>query len=91
LEQGLDPAWRASMPIRLYNKDTGEVLGDLTPEQVDQLQQFLEEESPEDQDYWINAEELDYMAEEGFDPVLLTLLRDACTSDEGLEIEWREE
>jgi len=79
------------MAIRLYNKDTGQPLGELTADQLQQLQDFLEEESPEDRDYWLNPEELEHMAEEGLDPALLEMLRAACTSEEGVEVEWREE
>lgn len=79
------------MPIRLFNKDTGKELGEISPEQLEQLQDYLEAESEEDHDYWINSEELDFMEEEGLDPALLKMLRDACTSEDGVEIEWKEE
>jgi hypothetical protein len=79
------------VPIRLLNRDTGKELGEIAPEQLDQLQQYLEAENAEDHDYWINGEEIDFMEEEGLDPALLKLLRDACTSEEGVEIEWKEE
>ena len=79
------------MPIRLYNKDTGEVLGEISPGQLEQLQEYLEEENPDDHDYWVNGEELDFMEEEGLDAALLKLLRDACKTEEGVEIEWKEE
>jgi len=81
---------RCVVAIGLYNKDTGKELGEITPEQLEQLQDYLEEENEADHDYWINAEELDFMEEEGLDPALLKLLRDACTSEEGVEIEWKE-
>jgi len=77
--------------IHLINKDTGAAIGDITPEQLEQLQDYLEEESEEDHDYWINPEELDFMEEEGLDPALLKLLRDACTTEDGIEIEWKED
>ena len=79
------------MAIRLFNKDTGKEIGEITAEQLEQLQDYLEEESEEDHDYWINGEVLDAMEEEGLDAALLKLLRDACTNaEEGVEIEWKE-
>jgi anti-anti-sigma regulatory factor len=78
--------------IHLFNKDSGKELGEITAEQLEQLQDYLEEESEDDHDYWINGEELDFMEEEGLDAALLKLLRDACTNpEEGFEIEWKED
>jgi len=77
--------------IRLYDKDSGKLLGDITEDQLRQLQSFLEEEDEEDSDYWINPEAIDYMEEEGLDPAVVKMLRDNCTSEDGMEIEWREE
>ena len=81
------------MPIRLFNKDSGAYLGELTEEQLDQLGEFLESEGPEDHDYWINSEEVELMEQEGVDPGLVKLLKEAVGPDneDGIEIEWREE
>jgi hypothetical protein len=81
------------MPIRLYNRDTGAVLGDVTPEQLEELGEFLEQEGPEEHEYWINNEELEVMEEEGLDPILVKLLKDAVVAagEDGIEIEWRDE
>lgn len=50
---------------KLYNATTGAELGEITDEQLEFLQDQLEEESAEDQDYYINQETLDYFAEQG--------------------------
>ncbi len=80
------------MAYHLYNKLTGADLGEITAEQLEQLEDLLEEEGEEDQDYWVDTEVLDYMEEEGADAALLTKLRDALgDSEEGMELELREE
>jgi hypothetical protein len=77
-----------SAPIRLYDKTAGELLMTITPEQLRQLQDGLEEEFPEDHDYYINADTLDYLAARGVDAVVLDRLRDALGAREGFDILW---
>jgi hypothetical protein len=81
------------MPIRLYNKDSGALLGEVTEEQLEELGDFLEKEDADDHDYWINSDEVELMEEEGVDAGLVKLLKDAVGKDneEGVEIEWRQE
>ena len=79
------------MPIRLYNKDTSALLGEITPEQLQTLKDLLEEESAEDRDYYVDLDTLEVMAEEGADEKLLALIRPHIGEDEGIEIEWRDE
>jgi hypothetical protein len=81
------------MPIRLFNKDSGALLGEVTEEQIEELSEFLELESPEDHDYWINSEEVELMEQEGLDPEVVALLKTAVGADneEGIEVEWRKE
>src|SRR5207249_4463765 len=45
--------------IQLYDKETGASLGAITEEQLQFLADQLEEESPQDQDYYINEPTLD--------------------------------
>jgi hypothetical protein len=78
------------MATHLFNKDTGADLGEISADQLEQLEEFLEEEGEGDHDYWINPEVLDYMEEEGADPELVKRLRDVAGDEEGIEIEWRE-
>jgi hypothetical protein len=74
--------------IQLRDKDTGAVLGTLTEEQLHFLQDQLEEESPDDTDYYINTATLDMFEEQGADRALLALLRQALGSREDMEIQW---
>ncbi len=74
--------------IRLTNKETGAVLGEITEEQPRSLVGGLEEEDSSDSDYWIDADTLDFLREEGADEALLSLLASAIEGSEGAEISW---
>ena len=74
--------------IQLYDKETGAPLGAISEEQVQFLVDQLEEESPEDQDDYINEPTLDAFEEAGADPALLVLLRKALGDREEIEIRW---
>ena len=74
--------------IQLYDKETGASLGTITEEQLQFLVDELEEESSEDQDYYINEPTLDAFEEAGADPALVALLRKALGEREEMEIRW---
>ena len=87
------------MAIRLYIKDsdapaTGTEgrrdIGAISSEQLQLLIDLLEEEGPGDQDYWVDKDILEYLEQESVDAELLALLKPHVT-DEGIEIEWKEE
>ena len=73
--------------IQLYDNETGASLGAIT-EQLQFLVDQLEEESAEDQEYYINEPTLDAFEEAGADPALLALLRKALGEREEMEIRW---
>jgi hypothetical protein len=75
--------------IRLYDATTGAPIGSITEAQLAFLEEHLEEESAEDQDYWINAEVLDFFEEHGGDAGLITLLRGALAGRDDMEIRWQ--
>ncbi len=79
------------MAYALYIKDSGELLGTLTAEQLDGLMELLEEEDTQDHDYYIDRDVLTFLEEEGADEGVLALLRPHVTDEEGVEVEWREE
>jgi hypothetical protein len=81
------------MAYRLYNKDTGNLIGELSTEQLQELIDLLEEESDDDRDYYVDQDILAFMEEEGADKALLELIRPhiGAGEDAGIEIEWREE
>ncbi|MCL6568900.1 MAG: galactosyldiacylglycerol synthase [Deinococcota bacterium] len=73
---------------KLYNATTGAELGEITDEQLEFLQDQLEEESAEDQDYYINQETLEYFAEQGADRALMDLLQAALAGRDEIDIRW---
>ena len=77
--------------IHLYNAATDDFLGSITPEQFEFIQADLEEESTEDQDYYINQVTVDWLESEGADPELVALLRDALDEMDEMDIRWERE
>ena len=74
--------------IDLYNAATNELLGTISEADLQVLIDKLEEESEEDQDYYIDADTLDLLAEDGAPEQLVGLLRGALGSSEGIDIRW---
>jgi hypothetical protein len=74
--------------ITLKEKDSGRWLGTLTESQLQFLQEQLEEEDQEDQDYWINRATLDLFCDNGADPALVEMLDQAMGDREEIEILW---
>jgi processive 1,2-diacylglycerol beta-glucosyltransferase len=74
--------------IKLYDSETGTALGPISDEQFTFLEDHLEEESGEDQDYYFSAETIDALEEEGADAELVALLRRALGDREGVELRW---
>lgn len=77
--------------ITLHDKETGAFIGEITEEELQFLFDELEEESPEDRDYYLNRDELEVLEEEGADEALLTMLRKALGDRDEMEIEWSRE
>jgi hypothetical protein len=76
--------------ITLYDSDTGEALGDITAKQLKFLVDQMEEETSEDQDYYISLDTLDMFDEAGIDPELKKILIKALGDREDMEIYWVE-
>jgi hypothetical protein len=77
--------------IKLYDNETGAVLGELTDEQLDFLIDNLEEESEKDTDYYINPTTLEMLEQNGADKELLQILRNGMGDRKEFEIRWDEE
>ena len=75
--------------ITLYNKSTQAQIGTLSPEQLQILVDYFEEESDSDQDYWVNSDDLLNLKEQGADAALITLLQVALGDAEDMDIEWK--
>jgi processive 1,2-diacylglycerol beta-glucosyltransferase len=74
--------------IQLQDAESGAPIGPITDAQLQFLIDRLEEESPDDRDYYINRETVDGFEEEGADPALVALLRKALGEREEMEIRW---
>lgn len=74
--------------IKLYDQASGELLGEVTEQQFQVLENRLEEESVDDQDYYINRATLDLLDQAGADPHLLELLRRGLGDREEMDLRW---
>jgi hypothetical protein len=73
--------------VKLSIQATGAEVGDISDEDFRLMQSALEEEGPDDTDYWIDLETIDLIAERGASAKLVELLRNAVTgTPEGVEI-----
>jgi processive 1,2-diacylglycerol beta-glucosyltransferase len=74
--------------INLREKGTNKSLGQISEEQLQYLIDNLEEEWLEDQDYAITPLLLQVFEQQNADPGLVSLLRDALSGREMVEIVW---
>jgi hypothetical protein len=74
--------------IRLHDAERGTLIGTISEEQLQFLIDELEEESPEDRDYYMSADTIDMLEEDGGDPELVALLRGALAGREGVDLRW---
>lgn len=76
--------------ITLKNKDTNAVIGTLTLDQLQFLIDRLEEETPEDHDYWLNRTEIEILREQGADAELIAMLEQALGAADDMEVVWEQ-
>jgi len=74
--------------IDVYNNDTNELIGSMTEADLKVLADHLEEESSEDQDYYIDQATIDVIGDGQATEHLMTLLRKALGTAEGVDIRW---
>src|SRR5262249_46954836 len=91
----LSPAERAgpaereeSLMIDLYDAATNTKIGSIMESDLKVLVDYLEKESTEDQDYFIDQATIDYLADGRATDHLVNLLRAAVGSSDGVEIRW---
>jgi hypothetical protein len=73
---------------KLYDNGTGDLIGEISDDQLRFLKDQLEEESLEDRDYAIEEMTLEYFEEQNGDPELIELLRDALGSRDQFILRW---
>ena len=78
---------RLAMP-KLFDKQTNQPLGSITPGELQFLLDQFEEESSTDQDYYIDLDTVEMLAEAGASESLLEVLRGALAGRADAEIRW---
>ena len=74
--------------IDVYNSATDELLGSITEADLQVLVDALEEESSDDQDYYIDAATIDVIGDGRATEHLLNILRKGLGNAEGVDIHW---
>jgi anti-anti-sigma regulatory factor len=74
--------------IQLYNNKSGELIGEITEQQLQFLEEQLEEESTQDRDYAIDPMTLAYFESLGAEKGLVDLLRSALAGQAEIIIRW---
>jgi processive 1,2-diacylglycerol beta-glucosyltransferase len=64
------------------------LIGTVTATELQFLIDQLEEEDSEDRDYYVDLASLAWFEEQGADPDLMSLLRQALGEREGMDIRW---
>jgi hypothetical protein len=79
--------------IRLFDEVSGREIGRISESELKVLQDALEEEGPDDRDYWINPDEIDDLERlRGATPHLISLLRAAVGDNpDGIDIVFQRE
>jgi len=77
------------MSVRITDKSNGALLGNLSPEEFQFLTDQLEEESSRDTDYFINRDTVDMVEAAGGSAALVSMLRTAVGTSEGIDIAWQ--
>jgi hypothetical protein len=75
--------------IDVYNNDTNELIGTITEADLKVLADHLEEESSEDQDYYIDQATIDVIGDGQATEHLMNLLRKALGGAESVDIRWQ--
>jgi hypothetical protein len=75
--------------IDLYNSETNLLIGSITESELQTLADALEEESADDQDYFIDSATIDLLGDGRATDHLIHLLRTAVGSGDGLEVRWK--
>ena len=77
--------------IALYDVASGAKVGRITEKQLEALMGWMEEESTEDRDYYLTGEDCDLMLEQGIDPTLVDVLREALKSRDDMDLRYAQD
>ena len=77
--------------IALYDAQSNAKVGRISEQQLQALLGWMEEESTTDRDYYLTAEDCELMEEQGIDPTLIAVLREALKGREDMDIRYQSE
>jgi hypothetical protein len=77
--------------VTLFDAASGAAVGRITEKQLQALLNWMEEESTEDREYYLTAEDCDLMAEQGVDPSLIEALQTALHGRDDMDLRWAAE
>ena len=77
--------------IALYDVESGAKVGRISDAQLQALMGWMAEESAEDRDHYIDAEEVELMEEDGIDPTLIQVLRQALGKRSDMDLRYETE
>ena len=77
--------------VKIFNNDTGELIGEITETQLQFLIDNLEEESDDDVDYYINIPTIESFQELGAEAGLIEVLKKGLGNKEDMEIRYEKE
>jgi hypothetical protein len=73
---------------RLFRLDNNETIGEITDKQLKFLNDQLEEDRENDNDYFIDRDTLELLSDNGADPELLALIEKAMGDDDEIDVAW---
>ncbi|HEX9972173.1 MAG TPA: galactosyldiacylglycerol synthase [bacterium] len=74
--------------VKLFDKETGHTVVEITESQLQFLMENLEEESSMDNDYYFNEVTINMLKEKGADEKLITILEKAISNKGEAELRW---
>ena len=77
-----------TMTIRVSEKDSGRIIGEISEQDLEILIGHMEEESSKDQDYYVESMAVDALERLGASSEFISLLKNAIGSSEGVDIIW---
>jgi hypothetical protein len=77
--------------VTLHDAASNAKVGRITEKQLEALIGWMEEESTEDREYYLTAEDCELMEEQGLDPTLIEALRAALNGRGEMDLRYTQE
>jgi len=88
---GLEPRKQEGAMYKLYDSAQDKLVGRLNQEQLTALANYMEEEFSDDTEYYLTSDDCSIMEEQGFDPELVRVLRDALAGRDDMDLRYERE